>query len=233
MKRLKMSPAMAVSLVALFVALGGTGYAVVSLPKNSVGTKQLVNGAVTTKKIKARAVTGAKIAPNSLTGAQILESRLGKVPRATLADAATSATHADDAATLGGLASGSFLSTGRVAFGTGFATSVSQTVIINMADLGITVTSDGDADVNPDVIVHLPNQYWYFFDENSGLQMFSLPNGGTASLTAQAEVPNVRSSYASALIWQITENRGMYLRCVFDTHGFTTARPIACWAVRV
>ena len=60
MQRLKMSPAMGVALVALFVALGGTGYAVVTLPKNSVGTKQLVNGAVTTKKIKARAVHGGE-----------------------------------------------------------------------------------------------------------------------------------------------------------------------------
>ena len=102
-----------------------------------------------------------------------------------------------------------------------------------MPDLGITVTSDGDADIAPEVVVHLPTQYWYFFDENSGGQMFSLPTGGTISLTAQAEVLNGRSSYASALIWQITEKRGMYLRCVFDTHGFTSARPIACWALRV
>jgi hypothetical protein len=52
-------------------------------------------------------------------------------------------------------------------------------------------------------------------------------------LTAQPEVANVRSSYVSALVWQTSINRGMYLRCTFDTHGFTTARPIACWALRV
>lgn len=32
------SPALAISLIALAVALGGTGYAVTQLPKNSVGT---------------------------------------------------------------------------------------------------------------------------------------------------------------------------------------------------
>jgi hypothetical protein len=43
-----------VSLVALFVALGGISYAAIRLPANSVGTKQLKKGAVTDKKINAR-----------------------------------------------------------------------------------------------------------------------------------------------------------------------------------
>jgi hypothetical protein len=49
------SPAMCVALVALFVALGGTGYAAFSLPSDSVGTAQLRDGAVTKRKISARA----------------------------------------------------------------------------------------------------------------------------------------------------------------------------------
>jgi hypothetical protein len=51
------SPAMVVALVALVIALGGTGYAVTQLPKNSVGTAQ----------IKKNAVTGAKVKNGSLT----------------------------------------------------------------------------------------------------------------------------------------------------------------------
>jgi hypothetical protein len=48
------SPALVVSLIALFVALGGTSYAAItSLPANSVGTKQLKNGAVTGTKLNA------------------------------------------------------------------------------------------------------------------------------------------------------------------------------------
>jgi hypothetical protein len=39
------------STIALFLALGGTSYAVASLPKNSVGTKQLKAKAVTTDKL--------------------------------------------------------------------------------------------------------------------------------------------------------------------------------------
>jgi hypothetical protein len=51
-----------VSVIALFVALGGTSVAA-SIVANSVGTNQLKNQAVTTSKIKDGAVTGTKLAP--------------------------------------------------------------------------------------------------------------------------------------------------------------------------
>jgi hypothetical protein len=38
-----LSSAHAIALIALMVALGGTGYAAFRLPKNSVGTKQIKN----------------------------------------------------------------------------------------------------------------------------------------------------------------------------------------------
>lgn len=41
-----------VATVAMFIALGGAGYAAIKVPKNSVGTKQLKNGAVTKEKIR-------------------------------------------------------------------------------------------------------------------------------------------------------------------------------------
>ena len=54
MKRFHPSPALVISLIALFVALGGTSYAAItSLPANSVGTKQLKNSAVTGTKLNA------------------------------------------------------------------------------------------------------------------------------------------------------------------------------------
>ena len=46
------SPAMVVAIVALIVALGGTGYAAIKLPANSVGTAQLKKDAVTSLKVK-------------------------------------------------------------------------------------------------------------------------------------------------------------------------------------
>src|SRR5204863_5881647 len=50
------SPALVVALLALFVALGGTGYAALKLPKNSVGTKQLKKNAVNSSKVKNRSL---------------------------------------------------------------------------------------------------------------------------------------------------------------------------------
>lgn len=105
------SPATVVAFLALLVALGGTSYAVVRLPANSVGAKQLKMNAVTAKKIKRNAVTGAKIKrdavtgakvkANSLSGLDIKESTLGKVPSAGTADTARSADTAKSADTAG------------------------------------------------------------------------------------------------------------------------------------
>jgi hypothetical protein len=93
--------------LALFVALGGSAYAVAQLPAGSVGSRQLKNNAVTTSKIKNNAVrtskirnsavTGAKVRRNSLTGADINESSLGQVPSALAANTATTATNATNA----------------------------------------------------------------------------------------------------------------------------------------
>jgi hypothetical protein len=89
-RRLKApSPALVISLIALFVALGGTTYAATSLPKNSVGTKQLKKNAVTGSKIKNGAVTAAKINTKGLIVANALH--------AVSADSATNATHATSA----------------------------------------------------------------------------------------------------------------------------------------
>jgi hypothetical protein len=50
------SPAMAVALLALFVAIGGTGYAALKLPKGSVGARQLKKNAVRSAKVKDRSL---------------------------------------------------------------------------------------------------------------------------------------------------------------------------------
>jgi hypothetical protein len=70
LKRLRPSPAMVVACLALSVALGGTGYAAIKLPKNSVGAKQL----------KVDAVTSPKVKSNAITGADVNEATLGTVP---------------------------------------------------------------------------------------------------------------------------------------------------------
>jgi hypothetical protein len=73
--------------LAMFVALGGVSYAAITLPANSVGTKQLKNKAVTTKKLKNKAVTGKKIASNAVTSGKVrnyslrqIDFKLGELP---------------------------------------------------------------------------------------------------------------------------------------------------------
>jgi hypothetical protein len=56
MRHVRPSPSMVVACLALSVALGGTGYAAITLPKNSVGAKQLKKNAVTSPKVKDRSL---------------------------------------------------------------------------------------------------------------------------------------------------------------------------------
>ena len=65
------SPAMVVACIALIVALGGTGYAAIKLPRNSVGNKQL----------RANAVTSAKVRNGTLTAKDFQSSALKRGPR--------------------------------------------------------------------------------------------------------------------------------------------------------
>ncbi len=76
-----------VSLLALFIALGGGAYAM-TLPTNSVGAKQLKNNAVTSSKIRNGAVISSKIKAGAITGSKIRAHSLlsknfvvGQVPR--------------------------------------------------------------------------------------------------------------------------------------------------------
>lgn len=61
------SPAMVVACVALIVAMGGTSYAAIALPKNSVGTAQLKANAVTSAKIQRHTIVAANLNPGTVT----------------------------------------------------------------------------------------------------------------------------------------------------------------------
>jgi hypothetical protein len=60
-----------ISLLALFIALGGVSYAAIQIPANSVGTKQLKN----------KSVTGAKVKPGSLRRGNFAPGQLPSGPR--------------------------------------------------------------------------------------------------------------------------------------------------------
>jgi hypothetical protein len=67
----KLTYANVMATIAVFIALGGVGYAATKLPKNSVGAKQLKKKSVTTAKIKNNAVTTAKLKDNAVTTPKI------------------------------------------------------------------------------------------------------------------------------------------------------------------
>jgi hypothetical protein len=92
------SPALIVAIIALIISMGGTGYAAFTLPRNSVGTRQLKNGAVTAAKVKR----------HSLTGAQIDLKTLGTVPAARDAGRALKAGTAAPVGKAGGALTGSY-----------------------------------------------------------------------------------------------------------------------------
>lgn len=79
--RRHLSPSLVISTLALGVALGGTSYAVVKLPRNSVGSTQLTRDAVTASKIRANAVTGAKVRNGSLRSADFAAGQVPAGPR--------------------------------------------------------------------------------------------------------------------------------------------------------
>ena len=98
MRRLKdrLTYANVMASAAVFIALGGSAYAALRVPPNSVGARQIKAGAVTTGKVANEAITAAKVAEHSLTGQDISLPALGTVPMAA------DASHAANSDTVGG-----------------------------------------------------------------------------------------------------------------------------------
>jgi hypothetical protein len=111
------SPALVISMIALFVSLSGVSYGVATgfidsreiknneirsldIRNNEVRTRDLRNNEVRGIDIRNSTVQGRDIALNTVTGEDVKEDTLQKVPSALLADTATSATSAEGVATL-------------------------------------------------------------------------------------------------------------------------------------
>lgn len=77
--RSRLTYANVMSTIAVFVALGGGAYAL-SVPKNSIGSRQLKRNAVTSPKIRSNAVTSAKVANRSLKAEDLAP---GVIPQPT------------------------------------------------------------------------------------------------------------------------------------------------------
>lgn len=76
--RRRPSASLLVSFAALFVALGGVGYAATQLPSGSVGSSQLQNGSVTNHKIANGAVGNFKLAFGAVGPRKLQNGAIGK-----------------------------------------------------------------------------------------------------------------------------------------------------------
>jgi hypothetical protein len=63
--RERLSYANVTATLALFIALGGTSYAAVSLPRNSVGSTQLRSNAVSSAEIRDRSIRLRDVSPTT------------------------------------------------------------------------------------------------------------------------------------------------------------------------
>jgi hypothetical protein len=63
--------------IALFIALGGTGYAAIELPAGSVHTRQIHNQAVTNKKLARGAVVPANLSHKTIAGYMRAYAQIG------------------------------------------------------------------------------------------------------------------------------------------------------------
>jgi hypothetical protein len=96
------SPALFVSLIALFAALGGTVYAAAKTDGKLIKVKSLPGnrlklGSVPGNRLKPGAIGAGQLAPNSIGAQQIDEATLGQVPSAVHADNADTALEAQTA----------------------------------------------------------------------------------------------------------------------------------------
>jgi hypothetical protein len=111
------SAALVIACLALFVALGGVGYAAAT-----VGSAAIVDNSIKSKDVRNEGLRGKDVRANTLKGADVDESSLGQVPSAANADNAANATNATNAAnaanadTVGGIAPGA-LTIGRSSLG--------------------------------------------------------------------------------------------------------------------
>jgi hypothetical protein len=101
-RELRHLPALALALIALFVALGGTVYAAAKISGKAIKVKSLPGnrlkpGSVPGNRLRPGAIPGNRLAPGSITGIQVDTATLGQVPTAVYADSAGSARDAETA----------------------------------------------------------------------------------------------------------------------------------------
>ena len=125
MKRIRshVTSAHIIAMLALFVAMGGTGYAALKLPKNSVGSKQ----------IKKNAVTSTKVKNGSLKKGDFAAGQVPAGPAGPAGKNGTNGTNGTNGAPGEAVAYARIDATGNLIGGPGQAKGITQTMIQHTA----------------------------------------------------------------------------------------------------
>ena len=209
------SPALVISLIALFVSLSGVSYGVATgfidsreIKNNQVRSKDLRNNDVRTRDLRNNEVRGidirnstvrsAEVGLNSLTGDDINESRLGKVPSAAAADSATTATTAGSAQNVRAIAPTNLARGGTpVTLATHGPLTIALRCVLGMGatTAAVTVTSSADnssavgdgSPGDPDLDAAEPATEVLGVDDGAGGTRTAL-SGGMVAATASGQV---------------------------------------------
>jgi hypothetical protein len=218
-----------VSTLCLFIVLGGTAWAAVTLPKNSVGSKQIKTRAVkraelaprsvTTPKLAPNAVTGAKVGADKLTGLDVKESTLGQVPEAQHANKAT------DSDLLNDHTFGYFEAAAPAEFGSASRTSAQRLKILEWTNAHAMVVTDGDGDASFDVRVRNTNA------AGQGDLLVIDPAGNYVVITEGNDSNEISSTNPGDLRFVIArpDGRTIWVRCAFPAFP---AAPVRCLGER-
>lgn len=192
------------SLLALFVALGGSAYAA---------------ALITSADVKNRSLRGIDIKKNAVKGSEVKEPSLGKVPKATNADFAT------NAATLDDLSPSAFESSSRIQYGTGNSKGNTQTVLFEWPEADVQIRADGDADANNEVRVMNTRP------GNEGDLAVVPENGSTVPVTEQTatEFDGGPGSTLELTVVDPGSSRTLFVDCVFPAVSTT---PVNCYGIR-
>jgi hypothetical protein len=230
--RRRPSPALVISLIALFVSLSGVSYGVatgfidsreiknnevrsIDIRNNQIRTRDLRNNEVRGIDIRNSTVQGRDIALNTVTGEDVREDSLGKVPSALLADTATNAngvstlkiipqtTMAEGAPAVTLATQGPLTLSGTCEPGGGGVTT---------AVLSVSTTEDNSTAAGADLS-------WSDLDTGAGpSQIAAAAAGGTPNVVVSSTVASAPSGKAFAGVLSVYANGSGAGSCTFHGH---------------
>lgn len=222
-RRLRPTPSMVVSMLALLVSLSGAAYAggligTDDIQNGAVTTPKLHNGAVTKAKLHGNSVNGSKVVDNTISGDDVNESSFGAVPNAL---------------SLQGFEPDDFARAGTVLSGQGSIIAPVPQSLLSSGLVKVGVATDGNADADLQLLITNNNVSGSllgipFTNAGAGAQ-FTIAAGG-ATLIGPGTAAN--NDFLDTVITDAgNPGKSLWLHCFFKTSaGVPTA---FCWGLQL